>query len=170
MAYLQDDRKLSRIDAAGSNLRLGRQIMLQIDRIELHEIVLPLIEPFRISSATFSNRRILLLYLVSAEGAESWSECVGSGETIDASWRTLGERIAPQVLGRPLSGPGEIDTFLDGAPGWRAGRGPAAAAAAVEMGVWELAAKLSGTATSLSSPPRGCRAKRGSRAAAPGLR
>ena len=31
--------------------------MLQIDRIELHEIVLPLVETFRMSSGTFRNRR-----------------------------------------------------------------------------------------------------------------
>jgi O-succinylbenzoate synthase len=118
--------------------------MLQIDRIELHEIVLPLVETFRMSSGTFRDRRVLLLHLVSSEGAEAWSECVASGLSIDASWRVLGERIAPRVLGRPFSDPGGIEAWLEREPDGRAAGGPAAAA--VEMGAWELAAELSGTA------------------------
>jgi O-succinylbenzoate synthase len=118
--------------------------VLEISRIELHEIVLRLRETFRLSSGTFRDRRILLLHLVSAEGAEAWSECVASGQTIDASWRALGERIVPRVLGRPLSGPEGIAPLLHREPVGREGGGPAVAA--IEMGVWELVAELSGMA------------------------
>ncbi|MEA2694720.1 MAG: o-succinylbenzoate synthase [Acidobacteriota bacterium] len=119
--------------------------MLQIDRIELSEISLPLIEPFRISSGVATTRRIVLLHLFSADGAEGWSECVAgeepnySPETTDTAWLALREWIAPRVLGHRFAGPEEIQPHLD-----VNFRGHNMAKAAVEMGAWELAARLQG--------------------------
>ncbi|HTQ79136.1 MAG TPA: enolase C-terminal domain-like protein, partial [Thermoanaerobaculia bacterium] len=119
--------------------------MIQIDRIELFEISLPLVEPFRISSATTTTRRILLLHLRSAEGAEVWSECVAgevpnySPETVDTAWLALREWVAPRVLGRRFAGPEELHPALDVNL-----RGHNMAKAAVEMGMWGLAATLAG--------------------------
>jgi O-succinylbenzoate synthase len=119
--------------------------MLQIDRIELSEISLPLVEPFRISSGVATTRRIVLLHLFSADGAEGWSECVAgegpnySPETTDTAWLALREWIAPRVLGHRFAGPEEIQPHLD-----VNFRGHNMAKAAVEMGAWELAARLQG--------------------------
>ncbi|HZF10614.1 MAG TPA: o-succinylbenzoate synthase [Thermoanaerobaculia bacterium] len=121
--------------------------MLEIDRIVLHEIELALVEPFRISSGTSTRRRILLLHLYTAQGAEGWSECVAgeipnySPETIDTAWLALCEWIGPRVLGRRFAGPEEIQPVLD-----RDFRGHNMAKAAVEMGAWGLAAQEQGVA------------------------
>jgi O-succinylbenzoate synthase len=119
--------------------------MLQIDRIELTEISLPLVEPFRISSGVATTRRILLLHLFSVDGAEGWGECVAgegpnySPETTDTAWLAIREWIAPRVLGHRFSGPEEIQPYLD-----VNFRGHNMAKAAVEMGAWELAARRQG--------------------------
>jgi O-succinylbenzoate synthase len=54
--------------------------MINVSRIRLREIRLPLKEPFRISSGVISDRRILLLELTDASGVSTWSECV-AGES-----------------------------------------------------------------------------------------
>jgi O-succinylbenzoate synthase len=121
------------------------ETVLRIDRIELTEISLPLVEPFRISSGVVTIRRILLLHLFSAEGAEGWGECVAgegpnySSETTDTAWLALREWVAPRVLGRRFAGPEEIQPHLD-----VNFRGHNMAKAAFEMGAWELAARLRG--------------------------
>ena len=50
--------------------------MIRLDRIELREIRLELLEPFRTSAGTVTERRVLLLTLVDGDGTETWSECV----------------------------------------------------------------------------------------------
>jgi len=119
--------------------------MLQIDRITLREIALPLVEPFQISSGTVAHRRILLVELLSSAGVPGWGECVAGEqpnygpETVDTAWWALREWIAPRVLGRPFAGPEEIQPALD----WNL-RGHLMAKAAVEMAAWELAARERG--------------------------
>jgi O-succinylbenzoate synthase len=119
--------------------------MLAIDRIDLHEIGLPLVEPFRISSGTVTHRRIVLVHLFSAEGAEGWGECVAgespnySPETTDTAWLALREWIAPRVLGHRFAGPEEVQPFLD-----HDFRGHNMAKAAVEMASWELTSRQRG--------------------------
>lgn len=119
--------------------------MLQIERIILRELRLPLKEPFRISSGVVAERRIFLLELHHPDGAVGWSECVAmenpnySPETIDTAWYAIREWIAPRVVGRPLDGPEAVAPLLE-----RDLRGHLMAKAAVEMGCWELAARLQG--------------------------
>ena len=55
-------------------------MLLQVERIVLREIRLPLKEPFQISSGTVSERRILLLELHHPDGIAAWSECVAMEE------------------------------------------------------------------------------------------
>ena len=117
--------------------------MLRVDRIVLREIRLPLKEPFRISSGVVSERRIALLELHHPDGIVGWSECVAgeqpnySDETIDTAWLALREWIAPRILGRALEGPQVVHELLA-----RDFRGHRMAKAAVEMGCWELSARL----------------------------
>jgi len=123
--------------------------MLRIDRIALREIRLPLQEPFRISSGLVSERRICLLELTSSEGITGWSECVAgeqpnySDETIDTAWLAIREWVAPRILKQELEGPEIVHAILD-----RDFRGHRMAKAAVEMGCWELAARLCGRSLS----------------------
>ena len=116
-----------------------------IQRITLREIRLPLREPFRISSGTESERRILLLELAAADGLHAWSECVASAtphyspETIDTGWLAIREWAAPRVLGRALGTAAEVGRALE-----RGFRGHPMAKAAVEMGWWALEAQRRG--------------------------
>lgn len=122
---------------------------LNIRQLTLREIRLPLKEPFQISSGVVKDRRICLLELRSADGIVGWSECVAGEqpnyhpETIDTAWHAIREWIAPRVLGKEFEGPQEIYAILD-----EDLRGHEMAKAAVEMGAWELAARIKGIALS----------------------
>jgi O-succinylbenzoate synthase len=116
--------------------------MITVNRIQLREIRLPLREPFRISSGVISDRRILLLELTDASGATTWSECVAgeapnyTPETIETAWIAISEWIVPRVLGVSFAQPGDVHDVLD-----KDFRGHNMAKAAVEMGIWGLAAE-----------------------------
>ncbi|HEY0674317.1 MAG TPA: o-succinylbenzoate synthase [Longimicrobiales bacterium] len=114
--------------------------MINLRRIDLREIRLPLREPFRISSGTVSERRIMLLELHDRDGERAWSECVAgehpnySPETIDTAWHAIEFWIAPRLLTRSL----EVGAIYDELE--RDIRGHEMAKAAVEMGCWALLA------------------------------
>src|ERR1035437_9270475 len=116
-----------------------------VDRIVLREIRLELKEPFRSSSGEVRERRILLLELHDASGASVWSECVAgetpnySSETVDTAWIAIAQWVAPRVLGANIEQPGEVHDLLA-----RDFRGHNMAKAAVEMGLWALAATMAG--------------------------
>ena len=118
---------------------------MRVDRIVLREIRLELKEPFRISSGEVRERRILLLELHDASGATVWSECIAgeapnySSETIDTAWIAIAQWVAPRVLGKTFSHPGGVHEVLD-----QNFRGHNMAKAAVEMGMWALAATMLG--------------------------
>ena len=114
--------------------------------ITLREIRMDLVEPFRISSGSADLRRILLLETRDADGFTAWSECVAgerpyfSPETVDTAWLAIRQWLGPLVLGTPFAGPGAVHPTLDAAV-----RGHHMAKAAVEMGVWVLAAERAQT-------------------------
>jgi O-succinylbenzoate synthase len=116
---------------------------VRIERAVLREMPLTLAEPFQSSAAVITNRRVVLLSL-HAEGLEGWSECVALSaptytyETTDTAWQVLTELILPNVMGLDVSRPEEALT--------RAAeiRGHPMAKAAVEMAVWDLAARARG--------------------------
>ena len=117
-----------------------------ISRIELREIRLPLVAPFRTSAGTVAERRTLLLELTDGDGFTTWSECVAeatpsySPDTVDTSWLAISEWLAPRVLGHRFDAPGEVDTIVS-----RDIRGHRMARAAVEMGAWALFATRNGS-------------------------
>ena len=116
--------------------------MIRIEQITLREIHLPLREPFRISSGEVTARRIVLLELRDADGAAGWSECVAfdrpnySPDTVDTAWHAIIEWVAPRVLGVPFDDPRDVFPVLE-----RDFRGHLMAKAAVEMGMWVVAAE-----------------------------
>lgn len=120
---------------------------MHIETVALREIRLPLREPFRISSGTVHERRILLVELTDGDGTHAWSECVAgeqpnySHETIDTAWLALREWFAPRLLGGTVHAPADVDAHLA-----RDVRGHRMARAALEMGVWVLQAERTGVA------------------------
>lgn len=122
---------------------------LRIEQIILREIRLPLVEPFRISSGTVTDRRILLVELIDRSGATAWGECVAmeapnySPETIDTCWMMIPNWVAPRVLERQFEHPREVRDTLH-----HDFRGHNMAKAAVEMAMWALDAELEGVSLS----------------------
>lgn len=114
--------------------------MIQLDRIILREIRLPLREPFRISSGEVRERRVLLLELFDRAGAHSWAECVVddapnySSETIDTAWPTIVRWLAPRLLGQSIESPADVSRLLE-----QDLRGHNMAKASLEMGCWAIA-------------------------------
>ena len=119
---------------------------IRLRSITLREIRMALVEPFRISSGAADLRRILLLETRDADGFAAWSECVAgerpyfSPETIDTAWLAIRQWLGPLVLDAPIAGPDAVHPRLDAAV-----RGHYMAKAAVEMGVWVLAAERAQT-------------------------
>lgn len=116
--------------------------MLHLSRLTLREIRLSLREPFRISSGVVAERRIMLLELHDADGAMEWAECVAgefpnySAETIDTAWLAIREWLAPRLLGKTVGSPEAVREILE-----RHVCGHNMAKAALEMGMWALAAR-----------------------------
>ncbi|HSR54388.1 MAG TPA: o-succinylbenzoate synthase [Acidobacteriota bacterium] len=119
--------------------------MSTIERIELIEIRLPLVEPFQISSGVQRVRRILLIRVEDAQGASGWGECVAgetpnySPETVDGAWHMIEEWVAPRILGVELEEPCQIRPLLE-----KDFRGHNMAKAGVEMACWALFAQERG--------------------------
>lgn len=116
---------------------------MRIDRIELLEVTLPLLERFEISSGWRDDRRIVLL-TVHGEGAVGWGECVAaedpsySYETVDTAWHMLTSTIIPAIVGSEPAGALDVLSPVE----WI--RGHRMAKAVVEMAAWDLEAKLEG--------------------------
>lgn len=87
----------------------------------------------------------MLVELVDDDGTTAWSECVAfdrpnfSPDTTDTAWLAISEWIAPRVLGKSFAHPGEVHAVLE-----RDFRGHLMPKAAVEMGIWALAAEQAG--------------------------
>jgi o-succinylbenzoate synthase len=119
--------------------------MLTLRRVVLREIGLPLRTPFRISSGVVTQRRMLLLELETFEGVRTWSECVAfarpnySPETLETAWLAIREWLAPRLLGVTVHRPETVHGMLDADV-----RGHRMAKAALEMGLWALAAEQEG--------------------------
>lgn len=115
--------------------------MIQLARIELREILLPMIEPFETSAGVVSDRRIVLLHLTDVDGTETWSECVAeslptySPDTVDTCWLALEKWIIPVTIGQPFATPRELNAKLEDRI-----RGHRMARASVEMGAWGIEA------------------------------
>jgi o-succinylbenzoate synthase len=117
---------------------------LRIDRIVLREIRLPLKEPFRISSGVFDAKHVLLVEL-EQDGIRGWAECAALDlpiyipDTVETSWLAIAEWLASRILQSRFRDPQEVSKALDANV-----RGHRMAKAALEMGCWEVAARLKG--------------------------
>lgn len=117
---------------------------MRIDRIVLREIALTLRRPFRISTGVTHRRHIALVEVVEANGGVGWGECVAgeapfySYETIDTAWHVLTRWLAPAALGREYEHPRDLVSALDSLRGHRMAK------AALEMAIWDLAARRAG--------------------------
>ncbi|HXF94537.1 MAG TPA: o-succinylbenzoate synthase [Gemmatimonadales bacterium] len=114
---------------------------MRIERVELYELALPLVEPFVIAGGAITERRSLIVALHDGEGHVGYGESPPfdlpfySEETL-ASARDLLERVLlPRLAGREFESPEAVDAAL------REGvRGNPFARAGAETAAWDLEA------------------------------
>src|SRR6267142_689539 len=116
---------------------------LQLERIELREIELPLKSPFETSFGRTTRRRILVVRVFNKDGASGYGECVAAEnpffnhETIDTAWLITTKHVAALLSAAQVESAAEVNQAL--AP-IRENR---MAKAGVEAAIWDLEAKLS---------------------------
>ena len=115
---------------------------LQLDRVELREIELPLKAPFETSFGRSTRRRILLVRCSTRRGMTGYGECVAmehpfyNHETIDTAWLMTTKYIVPLLEAAQIQSAAQVRDAL--AP-IRENR---MAKAGVEAAIWDLEAKL----------------------------
>ena len=119
---------------------------MRVDRVELFELTLPLVEPFIISGGAITERRSLIVLLHDDTGHVGYGESPPfelpfySEETLDGA-RVLIERVLlPRIVGKEFDSPEAVDAAL------REGvRGNDFARAGVETAAWDLEAQRRNT-------------------------
>jgi O-succinylbenzoate synthase len=115
---------------------------VQLDRVELREISLPLKTPFETSFGRMSRRRILLVKAFDRDGMAGYGECVAmetpfyNHETIDTAWLMTTRYIVPLLEAAQIQSAAQVRDAL--API----REHRMAKAGVEAAIWDLEAKL----------------------------
>lgn len=118
--------------------------MLKINSIEIIEINLPLVHFFETSFGRTYERRIILVRVSDADGAEGWGECTAgetpsySEEWTDAAWVVIERILAPLVLDVEVENAAQIWDLMKDI------RGNRMAKAAIETACWDLEAKKLG--------------------------
>lgn len=114
---------------------------MQLEKIELFEIEMPLKHPFETSFGVTHNRRILLLRVWDKDGISGWSECTAPlhpfylHETIDTCWSIIKGYVVPMLGKAKVCCAAEVSNTLAPIQGNRMAIG------AVETAIWDLEAK-----------------------------
>ncbi len=117
---------------------------MQLEKIELFEIEMPLKHPFETSFGTTQNRRILLVRVWNKDGVSGWGECTAPNrpfylsETIDTCWSIIKNSVVPMLTTANVSTAAEVSKVLTPIQGNRMAIG------AVETAIWDLEAKQLG--------------------------
>jgi O-succinylbenzoate synthase len=112
----------------------------KIERLQLRLVRLPLVAFFETSFGRIYDRSFILVS-VSGDGLEGLGECVAdvdpyySAETTVTAWHVITDFLAPLVLGRTFAHPRDVFAALARV------RGHNMAKAAIEMAIWDLAAR-----------------------------
>ena len=122
---------------------LGRPLAVAAGR--LHEVAVPLAEPFRISGGTLRVRRSLIVALTDRDGATGYGESAPfeapfySEETLGSARACITEQLFPRVQGHRFAGlEAACEALAAGIRGNRLAR------AGVETALWDLASRRAG--------------------------
>jgi len=114
--------------------------MVRLDRLRLRMVRLPLVAFFETSFGRIYDRTFIVVS-VEGDGVTGIGECVAdvdpyySAETTVTAWHVLKDFLAPLVLGRSFADPRGVFAGLSRV------RGHHMAKAAIEMALWDLAAR-----------------------------
>jgi len=115
---------------------------LQLERVELREIELPLKAPFETSFGRITRRRILLVKVLDKAGMSGYGECVAgenpfyNHETIDTAWLMTTKYIVPRLDAVRIEQAAQVRDALAPIRENRMAKG------GVEAAIWDLEAKL----------------------------
>src|SRR2546426_2938113 len=115
---------------------------LQLERIELREIELPLRWPFETSFGRTTRRRIMIVRVLDKSGAYGYGECTApedpfyNHETIDTAWSIVSGYVGPILADARIERADEGNKALARIRGNRMAKG------GVEAAVWDLEARL----------------------------
>jgi O-succinylbenzoate synthase len=118
---------------------------LQLERIELTEISLPLKHPFETSFGRTTRRRIMIVKAIDGSGAFGYGECTApedpfyNHETIDTAWIITTNYIAPLLAQARVENAAGVDKALARIRGNRMAKG------GVEAAIWDLEARMAQT-------------------------
>jgi o-succinylbenzoate synthase len=115
---------------------------LQLERIELRELEMPLKTPFETSFGITTGRRVLIVRVFDKSGASGYGECTAMArpffnhETVDAAWSIITGFVGPILSLARVSEANEVSGALTAIQGNRMAIG------AVETAIWDLEAKI----------------------------
>ncbi len=120
----------------------GERVSLDLERLELREVQMPLVAPFETSFGRITQRRILIVRAVDRSGASGWGECTAlegpffNHETIETAWLITTQFLAPLLAqARPAEAALVSRAFSSV-------RDHHMAKAGVETAIWDLEARL----------------------------
>lgn len=115
---------------------------LQINKVRLHLLRMPLVRPFVTSFGTSTTRQFWLVEVCGTDGPSGWGECVAmeepyyNEETVKSAQYALMDWLIPLLKQAPIRHPKEV------APRFRHIRRNMMAKAALEGAVWDYYAKM----------------------------
>src|SRR5215210_7200671 len=114
---------------------------LDLERLELREIELPLRYPFETSFGRTTRRRIMILRVFDKSGAIGYGECTApedpfyNHETIDTAWHIVSSHVAPLIAS-------QIEHAEQTGDALARIRGNRMAKGGVEATIWDLEARM----------------------------
>lgn len=117
---------------------------LQLEKIELREIEMPLKSAFETSFGVTTSRRVIVVRVFDKSGATGYGECTAmegpfySHETVDSAWSVISKFIGPILASARVAEAVSVAEVL------RPIKGNCMAIGAVETAIWDLEAKLAG--------------------------
>lgn len=115
---------------------------LQLEKIELREIELPLRHPFETSFGRTTRRRIMIIRAFDKQGAVGYGECTAAEdpffnhETIDTAWLIVTHFVAPLLAAARIERAEQVSAALARIRGNRMAKG------GVETAIWDLEARM----------------------------
>src|SRR6188474_1289991 len=103
---------------AGKYGATGPGTGLELERIQLREIELPLKAPFETSFGITSRRRVLIVRIFDKSGASGYGECTAmeepfyNHETIDTAWTIISKYVTVMLASADVSNASEVARTL----------------------------------------------------------